>query len=117
MGHAIFAIPIARNYAGTYLGCQPGSLLMDSSLWLDRLYDDESLTDNLDDSEAERLLRWGESKLAASLSDHDAEAIIDTIRELNRRVGKGEAFEPLISLLEVESPLDAPNPERDPNES
>ena len=90
---------------------------MDSSLWLDRLYSDESLTDNLADSDAERLLRWGESRLASCNSEPQAEAIVDTIRDVNRRVGEGEEFEPLICRLELESPLDAQDSERDPNDS
>lgn len=89
---------------------------MDSSLWIDRLYSDESLADNLTDAEAERLLRWGESRLAACASEEEARSLFDTIRELNRRTGEGEPFESLISALESESPLDAPDSGRDPHE-
>ncbi len=89
---------------------------MDSSFWLDRLYADESLTDNLEDPEAELLLRWGESRLLVAVSDQDAEALLAMIREVNRRVGEGEAFEPLMAHLASQFPIDESAAESDPNE-
>jgi len=72
---------------------------MDNSLWIDRLYSDESLTDNLGDEEAELLLKWGESRLAGCNRQADAEAVIDMVREVNRRVGEGEPFASLFKRL------------------
>ena len=74
----------------------------DSSPWIDRLRDDEALTDNLDDDQARRLLGWGERQLDAATSDADAERVLTTMRELNRRAGDGE--EPARLLAELERP-------------
>lgn|GEM_PF-7063132 len=70
--------------------------MMDNSSWIDRLYSDEALTDNLDDDEARALLAWGEEQLSACGSEADATAIIEAIREINRRVGDGETFAALM---------------------
>jgi hypothetical protein len=74
--------------------------MFDSSPWIDRLHDDEALTDNLDDAQAERLLAWGEKELAASTSDDEAERVIAAMRDVNRRAGEGEAPDELIAGLE-----------------
>jgi hypothetical protein len=74
--------------------------MFDSSPWIDRLRDDEALTDNLDDAQAERLLAWGEKELAASTSDGDADRVLAAMRDVNRRAGEGEAPEELIAGLE-----------------
>ncbi len=69
---------------------------MDNSSWIDRLYSDESLTDNLDDDDARSILAWGETELESCRSEADAEGIIGAIREINRRVGDGETFAALM---------------------
>jgi hypothetical protein len=71
---------------------------MDRDETIDRLYSDESLTDNLDDSDAEELLSWAESHLASG-GDRDGERLIDAIRLVNRYVKEGEPFEGLFVAL------------------
>lgn len=79
-------------------------LLMDSSLWIERFGDDESLTDNLRDEQAIVLLKWAEERLDLCNSESEAEAVIAKVREINRRVGEGERFPDLVAPLCNESP-------------
>jgi hypothetical protein len=72
---------------------------MDREQSINRLYNDESLTDNLADDEAEELLSWAESHLASLGTDKDAERLLDSIRLVNRYVKEGEPFEGLFVAL------------------
>jgi hypothetical protein len=68
--------------------------------FLDRLHNDESLTDNLTDDEAEQLLAWAEGCLEVASSEEGAELIIDDLRRLNHDVGDGKEFGELFAALE-----------------
>lgn len=85
-------------------------LLMDSSFWTERLYEDESLTDNLGDDDAMLLLRWAEERLASCGSESEAAAVMAMVREVNRRVGEGESFADLLDRLHF-----SPDPDSNPS--
>lgn len=72
---------------------------MDRDATIDRLYSDESLTDNLEDNDAEELLSWAESHLASCGTGKEAERLFDSIRLVNRYVKEGESFEGLFVAL------------------
>ena len=72
---------------------------METSLWIERLYNDESLTSNIEDDDAEQLLQWSESHLATCGSEVEALRLFDALRLLNRYVGEGESFEQLLAAL------------------
>ena len=72
---------------------------MDRDETIDRLYSDESLTDNLEDDDAEELLSWAESHLASCGTGKEAERLFDSIRLVNRYVKEGEPFEGLFAAL------------------
>ncbi|MEO5928931.1 MAG: hypothetical protein ABIR47_03270 [Candidatus Kapaibacterium sp.] len=84
---------------------------MDIQPFLDRLRDDEALTDNLTDEQATPLLAWGESRLEKAATDGEAREVIETIRRINRCVGDGEEFEKLFPVAPAaEEPPTAPPP-------
>jgi hypothetical protein len=94
---------------------------MNTDLWIDRLYNDESLTDNLEDEDAERLLSWAESQLIECDSDGSAQQLIESIRLLDHYVGEGESFDELFGALKANSfscrpdaPLASPTDDADP---
>ena len=72
---------------------------MSPSFWIDRLYDDESLTDNLTDAEAARILKWAESRMTSCSSSEEAEKVIAALRQVNRLAGEGHPFEDLFAAL------------------
>ncbi|MBX7216664.1 MAG: hypothetical protein K1X90_06790 [Candidatus Kapabacteria bacterium] len=74
---------------------------MNTDIWVDRLYADPSLTDNLQDNDAERLLSWTESQLMECDSDGTARQLIESIRLLNRYVGQGRPFDELFLALKA----------------
>ena len=76
---------------------------MNSDTWIDRLYNDESLTDNLEDDDAERLLSWAESQLMECDSDGAAQQLIESIRLLDHYVGEGESFDELFTAMRANS--------------
>jgi len=77
---------------------------MNADIWIDRLYEDAGLTDNLLDHDAERLLSWTESQLMESDSDGTARQLIESIRLLNRYVGQGRPFAELFLALKANTP-------------
>jgi hypothetical protein len=72
---------------------------MNCDHWIDQLYSDHSLTDNLEGEDSERLRSWSESQLAECESQVEATRLLDTIRLLNRYVREGGAFEDLFIAL------------------
>jgi|GEM_PF-3569284 len=72
---------------------------MNPALLIERLRDDEGLTDNLGDDEAEVLLQWGERRLALCASEEEAGEVIGMIRAVNREAGRGGRFAELFSQL------------------
>lgn len=77
---------------------------MNADIWIDRLYDDSSLTDNLQDHDAERLLSWAESQLMECDSDGAAQQLIESIRLLDHYVGQGRSFNELFLALKANTP-------------
>lgn len=77
----------------------------DPQLWLDRLFEDESLGGNLTDDERDRLLAWGERRLMACDSDEQAERVVKSMRRIDRLVARGGRFS-LIDRLVLSSSLD-----------
>lgn len=80
------------------------SIAMNTDIWVDRLYADPSLTDNLQDNDAERLLSWTESQLMECDSDGAARQRIEAIRLLNHYVGQGRPFDELFLALKANTP-------------
>ena len=76
---------------------------METNVWIDRLYEDEALTDGLADGEAELVLSWAENHLATCENEQDARHIIDAVRLLSRYVQEGEHFEQLFAALKANS--------------
>lgn len=72
---------------------------MNCDLWIDQLYSDESLTDNLTREDAERLLSWSESYMAECDTEVEASRLMDAVRLLNRYVKEGEPFDDLFIAL------------------
>jgi hypothetical protein len=66
---------------------------------LERLYNDESLTDNLTDDQAQCLYAWAGHMPERPASGEDAEAVIAAIRRLNRDVGEGAEFEECFAAM------------------
>ena len=81
---------------------------MDIQPFLDRLRDDESLTDNLTDEQATPLLAWGEARLEKAATDDEAREVIETIRRINRCAGEG--IPPVIPPAEPGAPAPDKNP-------
>ena len=76
---------------------------MDTNTWIDRLYDDEALTEGLDDAEAQQILSWAENHLATCESEQDALHLIEAVRLLGRYVHEGGNFEHLFTALKANS--------------
>ncbi len=57
---------------------------MDHSVWIDRVYQDESLTDNLDDRAARALLQRLEQCLRQCRTENEARGLIARARAINR---------------------------------
>jgi hypothetical protein len=76
---------------------------MNTNTWIDRLYEDEGLTDGLADDDAELLLSWAENRLATCESDQDALHLFDALRLLSRYVEEGENFDHLFAALKANS--------------
>jgi hypothetical protein len=72
---------------------------MNSDLWIDQLYSDESLTDHITREDAERLRSWSESYMAGCDTEVEASRLMDAIRLLNRYVKEGEPFDDLFAAL------------------
>jgi hypothetical protein len=72
---------------------------MDTNTWIERLYDDESITDGLADLEAEQVLSWAENHLATCESEQDALHLLNDVRLLSRYVQEGGSFEHLFAAL------------------
>lgn len=81
---------------------------MDISLWIDRLYEDESLSDNLEQEEAQRLFSWAEKRLSECVSNEGAETIIGVVRRVGRLVEQGASFERLLAILEKNTVSNTP---------
>lgn len=66
--------------------------MVDISALTQRLYEDESLTADLDDAEAQKLLTWAEAQIEPITryypEDTSAEEIFDTLREFVKRVSR-----------------------------
>lgn len=77
---------------------------MNTDIWIDRLYQDASLTDNLQDQDAERLLSWAESQLMECDSDGTARQLLESIRLLDHYVGQGRTFDELFLALKANTP-------------
>ncbi|MDB5033570.1 MAG: hypothetical protein JWQ98_811 [Chlorobi bacterium] len=82
---------------------------MDIQPFLDRLHDDESLTDNLTDEQATPLLAWGEARLEKAATDDEAREVIETIRRINRCAGEG------VPLLIPPDEPGSPDPDQHPS--
>ena len=80
---------------------------MDTNTWIDRLYDDESITDGLDDAEAEQILSWAENHLTTCESEQDALHLINDVRLVSRYVQEGGNFEHLFTALRANATRDA----------
>jgi hypothetical protein len=74
---------------------------MESNRWIDRLYDDEAMTDGLADNEAEMVLSWAENHLATCESEQEALHLLDNVRLLSRYVQEGENFDHLFTALKA----------------
>ncbi|HVZ38797.1 MAG TPA: hypothetical protein VHI13_05940 [Candidatus Kapabacteria bacterium] len=70
---------------------------MNTSDWIDRLRDDESLTGELPDDVAARLLAWGEQRLAACATEEEARAVFADVRAVARAAGRGEELDGLLA--------------------
>ncbi|MBS1913251.1 MAG: hypothetical protein JST22_14780 [Bacteroidetes bacterium] len=70
---------------------------MNTSDWIDLLRDDESLTAELPDDVAARILAWGERRLAACANEEAASVVFAEIRAVARAAGRGEAVDGLIA--------------------
>jgi hypothetical protein len=79
---------------------------MDTNPWIDRLYDDETLTDGLNDDDAELVMSWAENHLAACFSEQEALHLLDQIRLMSRYVEEGEPFEQLFAALKATTTRD-----------
>lgn len=77
---------------------------MNADIWIDRLYEDSSLTDNLQDRDAQRLLSWAESQLMECDSDGAAQQLMESIRLLDHYVGQGRPFDELFLALKANTP-------------
>lgn len=77
---------------------------MDTNVWIDRLYDDETITEGLEDVEAEQVLSWAENHLATCESEQDALHLLNDVRLLSRYVQEGGSFEHLFTALRANSP-------------
>lgn len=81
-------------------------MMTDQATEIERLYEDESLTDELDDDSAQPLLAWAEGKIGTLEEDDTletrAKAIRQLIKRVNRLVGKRsyEADETIEALLQ-----------------
>lgn len=72
---------------------------MDTNTWIDRLYDDATITDGLAGPEAEQVMSWAENHLATCESEQDALHLFNDIRLLSRYVQEGGSFEHLFTAL------------------
>lgn len=77
---------------------------MNADIWIDRLYQDSALTENLQDQDAERLLSWAESQLMECDSDGAARQLMESIRLLDNYVSQGRTFDELFLALKVNTP-------------
>ena len=78
--------------------------MLNPDTYLDRLYSDESLTDNLTDRQAEQLLAWAAGRLERASSEEEAERIIAALRRINHDAGDGAGFDELFASLERGEP-------------
>jgi hypothetical protein len=72
---------------------------MDVTLYIDRLYEDESLVDNLTSDDAEVLLAWAERWIDHATSEDDINQLMAILRRINQMVAGGLPFSRLLPLL------------------
>lgn len=65
---------------------------MDAQIWIDRLYEDEALTGDLDQHDREGLLAWGENRLAECDSEHEALLVFASIRRMAGLIAGGGRY-------------------------
>jgi hypothetical protein len=69
---------------------------------IERINNDESLTANLTDDEAERLLAWVERASQSIVTDQQAEQLLAALRALNHDVGRGKGFDEALAEVQGE---------------
>lgn len=72
--------------------------------WRERLANDESLLDALDDDQAERAVRWAEQMLALGTDDAQRDRLLALLRRLNQAIERGHPFDSLMESLEAALP-------------
>lgn len=72
---------------------------MNTTMLFERLYQDTSLTANLDGTQAEQLLNWASSQIEECTSEAQFQRLLEEVRLLNRYVAQGGEFEHLLATL------------------
>ncbi len=72
---------------------------MDVTLYIDRLYENESLVDNLTSDDAQVLLTWAERWIDHAKTEADIDELMAILRRINQMVGGGLPFSRLLPLL------------------
>lgn len=74
-------------------------MAIDRQIWIDRLYEDESLSSNLTDEERLKVLTWGEQAIEKCSNELEAAEVIRSVRRIDRFVARGGRFSMIDRLV------------------
>ena len=72
---------------------------MNTTMLFERLFQNHSLTANLNGSQAEQLLNWASAQIEECTSEAQFQRLLEDVRLLNRYVAQGGDFEHMLATL------------------